>query len=1724
MDVTHQLPSLFASLRAAGIEVGVREQLAVRDLLLALAAKGELPGQPRKLRSLIQPIVCGNAEEVSKFRASFNELFPPSKNEIDLRIKPSRSHKSRNAPRLWLLGVISVGLAVWGTIFAIRSTKSTLTTQPPIVAEPIELPNQPEIPPKKEVPAELPPTTPVAPKPDPIPPAGDEMPVGSEAPIYPKPAFDIPRQAPVLSRSEQQRERLASLQRFLPEAMRSPFILPMFGGIAAIALLAGLITLIRRLRLRYLNRRLIEAAQESSDDVIFFVPTTSPYSSSLLRLAAHRMRRHEGRLAGKKFDFSKTIRASIRQGGWFTPVARTEMIAPEYLVLINCENASDHRGSLASELISALNTQGVPSTVWTFQGVPDLCYPRHGHGRPLALDELHARYPDHRPLVFSDRIPGGALSEDDGLQDLQLWEETGAWFSDRAYPSQSDRSRAQMIAAPGGLAGLNAFANVLAGSAKPELHRRLRPPALFENDLDTWTSLQPPEAALLRSGIQALRHYLGQDGFLWLSACSVYPELNWQLTLALGGELRQKKRLPQDPDEFASLLERMTRLPWLRQGMLPDWLRRQLHKELKRRDRRLIQQAIHNILAKGSAEVAGLPASGLQQLIVRNPGIFRRIAEQIRITLGRTQANWTDAVCLDFFGNSLAFRLRMAMASPAITIVLTATLLFLATGIGFGVKRTLAERDIEEGRELLAKSGGTDNFSAMLLAAKAIGFEGFGRQEAPNSFLAENPVLLPRDGPEYRAAIDSITRNLGTPIPIWSRASWAPDATVNDVVWSPDGKWFASTKGPNVELWDAKTGTLKHLLTGSGGEILSLSVSPDATTLAGATSSGAIYLWLAETGKERATLRGHQGRVNDIEFGPNGNLFASAAEDRSVKLWYVGEYTEKATFTDNRFAFTAVSFSPAGETLAGGTEIGEIAFWNVLSKQEKARIAASEFGTRINDLSFGPNGLKLAVASDVIKIWSVSNRTISVELTSPLVIDTTATSIEFLADGRLACGTPEGVVRMWASTKYLTNPVFEIRAHNGSVTDLHVGLDGKTIATCGLDGQPVRLWGIPDRSPNLADYLSRDWLNIREKETKWNSRPLAEHLGFLNIPQNSLVGILRRDESEDWRNWQLYLAALQARNWPIALVFRDRLSEDSMIPQETLTIIEAATKVLDQDRRILDSAGSFDLAQTRQIIDNRIKQIPGFSKSDSWVRNPSFLRRFPLYFVVNRDGAELYPTARSDTSTTLEMGRLFFVTATQKDSTLHYELNSRYEVGILDKWGDYVPKGWVKKEELLQGIHPVTVGKLVANGILQTTGSGSEEFSIENMLPLKVVSKPEREMMISKDLATPGQPHAAKVSWFHVFDVADGPDGSPYYLVGRSPTLKAVEAHINPFEHGGLEADTEASDSLLGWVPKENVKEWPGNLVLEYDVSFQALKARYAPDQFGASTKAFASPALVYEKPERNSRVLATEPLEAYWGEFFRQAAQQNSNDSSWFRLFIGNGPSPIGLRPEYSRLHMIERDEQSGWTRVAFLPLAELGHTAIDELAFIEGWVREEDYSRSVLMPKGEVVKLSDGLSRFAASLERFINIGQGEPASRIIHALADSTYSLATGGGQLDESRFNAEVSRILSELSQTGSTVGTVLGITEDSSLPINPDGILAMELYDLNKMSLLELSKIATTLRRKVSCIGWIIMNRAVPPTLEEVDTWTKEKQFRRTWEFTPPQSVVPYVYLPCELLP
>lgn len=103
--------------------------------------------------------------------------------------------------------------------------------------------------------------------------------------------------------------------------------------------------------------------------------------------------------------------------------------------------------------------------------------------------------------------------------------------------------------------------------------------------------LSPPP--VVEAMCDDMQQSLGAFGFLWLSACAVYPALHFPLTIQLGQALAQLVgRPPPNEDEHFVLFH----LPWFRTGWMPDDLRLALLRRLEPSLRPILRQMIEDLL------------------------------------------------------------------------------------------------------------------------------------------------------------------------------------------------------------------------------------------------------------------------------------------------------------------------------------------------------------------------------------------------------------------------------------------------------------------------------------------------------------------------------------------------------------------------------------------------------------------------------------------------------------------------------------------------------------------------------------------------------------------------------------------------------------------------------------------------------------------------------------------------------------------------------------------------------------------------------------------------------------------------------------------------------------------------------------------------------------------------------------------------------------------------
>ncbi|MFN7929265.1 MAG: transglycosylase SLT domain-containing protein [Blastocatellia bacterium] len=392
------------------------------------------------------------------------------------------------------------------------------------------------------------------------------------------------------------------------------------------------------------------------------------FQGPFFRRVVQEMRRHR-QVGVHDLDIVRTVRATMRKGGLFTPTFGTRQALPEYLLLIDRASAWDEQARVGEELFTRLEAGGVFIERYFFQGDPRTC--RKPGSPTYSLADLAARHPDHHLLIFSD----GASFLSPLTGEPELWLNLFANWSSRILltPERAAQwgyrewslSEQDFTLLPVTAEGLTALIEWFSTGTPPRFHgqpRRAPLPEMLQERPQRWLERHAPRPAVVQQLERELKNYLGIEGWHWLCACAVYPALHWDLTLYLGYQL-----LGQCED-FAERLLTLVRLPWFRYATMPDWWRERLIASFTREQEAQTRHWLETLLlssldnpAQGAqlefAQAATPETSRTRQLLNKLKQTFTRQRLRAFIRSAPTDSPLRDYVFLSFISGRKPRRL-----------------------------------------------------------------------------------------------------------------------------------------------------------------------------------------------------------------------------------------------------------------------------------------------------------------------------------------------------------------------------------------------------------------------------------------------------------------------------------------------------------------------------------------------------------------------------------------------------------------------------------------------------------------------------------------------------------------------------------------------------------------------------------------------------------------------------------------------------------------------------------------------------------------------------------------------------------------------------------------------------------------------------------------------------------------------------------------------------------
>jgi WD40 repeat protein len=271
------------------------------------------------------------------------------------------------------------------------------------------------------------------------------------------------------------------------------------------------------------------------------------------------------------------------------------------------------------------------------------------------------------------------------------------------------------------------------------------------------------------------------------------------------------------------------------------------------------------------------------------------------------------------------------------------------------------------------------------------------------------------------------------------------------VSFSPDGKRLVTASEDNTaRVWSVPDGIPVATLVAHANEVLTASFSPDSEWIVTASKDNTARIWEAATGFPKFLLAGDHKPLTTAFFTADARWVISASEDGSARIWDPGTNPELRQLGEHTAAVDKVSVSPDGRfALSAGID-GTVRLWPLVGGGQSRTL---QLGGQVTAASFSPDGKLIIAANDagIARVW----RTLDGHVVRTLEHGAPIRAAAFSFDGsRIVTAGADGDAKVW---KTAGGPLLETLKHGGIVTAASFSPDGAFVATAGDDGV-ARLW------------------------------------------------------------------------------------------------------------------------------------------------------------------------------------------------------------------------------------------------------------------------------------------------------------------------------------------------------------------------------------------------------------------------------------------------------------------------------------------------------------------------------------------------------------------------------------------------------------------------------------------------------------------------------------------
>ncbi len=207
---------------------------------------------------------------------------------------------------------------------------------------------------------------------------------------------------------------------------------------------------------------------------------------------------------------------------------------------------------------------------------------------------------------------------------------------------------------------------------------------------------------------------------------------------------------------------------------------------------------------------------------------------------------------------------------------------------------------------------------------------------------------------------------------------WRSDdhpSTVSAIAWSSAGELATACYG-RVAFFDASSGEIRQKLEWQGS-LVSMVLSPDGGIVVCGSQDNSVHFWRRAT-EEDSMMSGYPAKPSALAFDDTGTLLATGGGE-AVTVWnFAGrgpEDTEPGVLEFHVQPITTLAFAPRAMRLASGGRDGAVVVWSIRKDGRGDPMGTAAVAGAVAELYWRPDGRALAAldAQGGVTAWRVSN-------------------------------------------------------------------------------------------------------------------------------------------------------------------------------------------------------------------------------------------------------------------------------------------------------------------------------------------------------------------------------------------------------------------------------------------------------------------------------------------------------------------------------------------------------------------------------------------------------------------------------------------------------------------------------------------------------------------------------------------------------------------------------